>query len=96
MRQDSEFSETFSKPRLAIGLVNRKSTEDDLADGTLFVTADYQSPRRYLVRHPPRHLLLWSSSKIGVLVEVRWPRPTIARLMQMTMRELRQVTLPFW
>ncbi len=32
----------------------------------------------------------------GVLVQYSWPRPTVARLLQMTLGELRQVTLPFW
>jgi hypothetical protein len=33
--------------------------------------------------------------KTGVLIEVTWPRPTIARIMRMTMEELRQSRLPF-
>ena len=33
--------------------------------------------------------------KMGVLIEVTWPRPTIAQIMQMTLEELRQYRLPF-
>jgi hypothetical protein len=32
--------------------------------------------------------------KTGVLIEISWPRPTIAQIMQMTMEELRQSRLP--
>jgi hypothetical protein len=31
----------------------------------------------------------------GVLVEITWPRPTIARIMQMPLEQLRQFRLPF-
>jgi hypothetical protein len=31
----------------------------------------------------------------GVLLELTWPRPSIAQIMQMTMEELRQYRLPF-
>ena len=33
--------------------------------------------------------------KTGVLIEVTWPRPTIAQIMQMTLEQLRQFRLPF-
>ena len=31
----------------------------------------------------------------GALVEITWPRPTIAQIMQMPMEQLRQFRLPF-
>ena len=33
--------------------------------------------------------------KTGVLVEITWPRPSIAQIMQMSLEELRQPRLPF-
>ena len=33
--------------------------------------------------------------KTGVLVEITWPRPTIAQIMQMPLEQLRQFRLPF-
>jgi hypothetical protein len=33
--------------------------------------------------------------RTGVLVVIRWPRPTIAQIMQLPLEQLRQYRLPF-